>query len=115
MGCLPVGRAVSGWSGDLETLAAGRYEGPVRAALLHYKERGRRDLAKPLGELLSRAVTGVLDAQVGTGADYAAGRTAAPGCQRSAPLRAAPVPSRPRALPLPHAAAITSPGWLVGR
>lgn len=39
MGCLPVGRAVSGWSGDLETLAAGRYEGPVRAALLHYKER----------------------------------------------------------------------------
>ena len=34
-------------------LAAGRYGGPLRAALLRYKERGRRDLAGPLAELLA--------------------------------------------------------------
>lgn len=34
-------------------LAAGRYTGVLRSALLRYKERGRRDLAAPLGALLS--------------------------------------------------------------
>jgi predicted amidophosphoribosyltransferase len=33
-------------------LAAGRYSGPLRTALLRYKERGRRDLAVPLAQLL---------------------------------------------------------------
>jgi predicted amidophosphoribosyltransferase len=39
--------------GGPEVLAAGRYTGPLRAALLRYKERGRRDLAKPLAALLA--------------------------------------------------------------
>jgi predicted amidophosphoribosyltransferase len=33
--------------------AVGRYSGPLRNALLRYKERGRRDLAAPLADLLS--------------------------------------------------------------
>ncbi|MFN2560966.1 MAG: ComF family protein [Jatrophihabitans sp.] len=37
------------------TWAAAPYDGPIRAALLAYKERGRRDLAGPLGELVARA------------------------------------------------------------
>jgi predicted amidophosphoribosyltransferase len=36
--------------------AAAAYEAAIRSALLAYKERGRRDLARPLGELLGRAV-----------------------------------------------------------
>jgi predicted amidophosphoribosyltransferase len=51
--CLPVGpvqRSVDG------TWWAARYDGAVRAALLAFKERGRRDLADPLGGLLARSV-----------------------------------------------------------
>ena len=39
--------------GGPAVLAAGRYTGPLRTALLRYKERGRRDLAGPLAELLA--------------------------------------------------------------
>ncbi|MHA6624787.1 ComF family protein [Pseudonocardia sichuanensis] len=38
--------------GGPAVLAAGRYTGPLRAALLRYKERGRRDLAGALAGLL---------------------------------------------------------------
>ncbi|WP_433301179.1 ComF family protein [Actinoplanes sp. CA-030573] len=37
-------------------VAVGRYEGPLRCALLAYKERGRHRLARPLGALLATAV-----------------------------------------------------------
>jgi predicted amidophosphoribosyltransferase len=39
--------------GGPHVLAAGRYRGPLRTALLRYKERGRRDLARPLAALLT--------------------------------------------------------------
>jgi predicted amidophosphoribosyltransferase len=51
--CLPVGPVQRGVDGAWWAV---RYEGAVRAALLAYKERGRRDLADPLGGLLARAV-----------------------------------------------------------
>jgi predicted amidophosphoribosyltransferase len=40
----------------LAAVAAARYEGPIRSALIAYKERGRRDLARPLGALLATVV-----------------------------------------------------------
>jgi predicted amidophosphoribosyltransferase len=41
---------------ELAVFAGAAYSGAVRAALLRYKERGRRDLAAPLATLLARAV-----------------------------------------------------------
>ncbi len=55
--CLPGGPLVPAAAG---ALAATAYEGAVRAALLRYKERGRRDLAPALAVPLARAVAGVL-------------------------------------------------------
>jgi predicted amidophosphoribosyltransferase len=46
----PVGVHLPDWP---PVLAAGRYRGPLRTALLRYKERGRRDLARPLAALLA--------------------------------------------------------------
>jgi predicted amidophosphoribosyltransferase len=40
-------------SGGPAVLAAGRYRGPLRTAVLAYKERGWRDLAAPLARLLA--------------------------------------------------------------
>jgi predicted amidophosphoribosyltransferase len=42
--------------GGPAVLAAGRYGGPLRTALLRYKERERRDLAAPLARLLAGAL-----------------------------------------------------------
>jgi predicted amidophosphoribosyltransferase len=64
------------------TVAAGAYDGPVRPAVNAFKERGRAELARPLGAALALAVAGVL-----------AGLSARPG-----PVRLVPVPSSTTAL-----------------
>lgn len=46
--------------GGPEVLAAGRYTGPLRVAVLRYKERGRRDLAAPLATLLAAQLPSTL-------------------------------------------------------
>ena len=62
--CGPAGGPVrpidvrAGPDGDLAVRAAACYEGPIRSALIAYKERGRRDLARPLGDLLAGALPG---------------------------------------------------------
>lgn len=63
-------------AGPPPVVAAGRYAGPLRTALLAYKERGRRDLAVPLAGLLAVALAG-----------HSAG----------APVWLVPAPSRPTA------------------
>jgi predicted amidophosphoribosyltransferase len=71
--------ACAGWFGPTLSLllpggpsvvAVGRYSGPLRAALLRYKERGRRDLAEPLAALLAVPLAELLaDARAGPVAD----------------------------------------------
>ena len=46
--------------GGPAVLTAGRYTGPLRTALLRYKERGRRDLAAPLARHLRPSLDAVL-------------------------------------------------------
>jgi predicted amidophosphoribosyltransferase len=65
---------------------AGTYEGPLRAALVAYKERGRRDLCVPLATALAAAAR---EASLGT--TRAALARGAPG---SAVVALVPVPSR---------------------
>ncbi|MGQ0480038.1 MAG: ComF family protein [Pseudonocardia sp.] len=48
-------RLVTRLPGAPPTVAAGTYAGPLRQALLAYKERGRRGLAEPLADLLADA------------------------------------------------------------
>jgi predicted amidophosphoribosyltransferase len=64
------------------TVAAGAYAGPVRPAVNAFKERGRAELARPLGAALALAVAGVL-----------AGLSAPPSA-----VRLVPVPSGAAAL-----------------
>ena len=70
---LPDGRRA-----PLPVLAAGRYSGPLRAAVLEYKERGRRDLARPLAALLAGPLRAALPA----------------GSARASPVWLVPAPSR---------------------
>jgi predicted amidophosphoribosyltransferase len=57
------------------TVAVGAYAGPLRAALLAYKERGRRELLGPLSGLLARALLdGWAASTLGGGASPLAGR-----------------------------------------
>jgi predicted amidophosphoribosyltransferase len=58
---MPSGDLVRVGSGALATVAAASYSDAVRAALIAYKERGRRDLGRPLGALLTGAVSGLLE------------------------------------------------------
>ncbi|NMH97263.1 ComF family protein [Pseudonocardia acidicola] len=58
-------------------VAVGRYRGPLRTALLGFKERGRRDLGRPLATLLAAA--------------------AASAVPRGGPIWLVPAPSRPAA------------------
>lgn len=45
---------------DLPICAAGWYDGPLRSAVLAYKERGRRELVRVLAGLLAGALAGVI-------------------------------------------------------
>jgi predicted amidophosphoribosyltransferase len=50
--------------GGPPVVAAGRYRGPLRSAVLAYKERGRRDLARPLSAVLGPLLGHVADSAV---------------------------------------------------
>jgi predicted amidophosphoribosyltransferase len=65
--------------------AAGAYAGPVRPALIAFKERGRAELAVPLGAALALAVAAVVMA-------------AGPVVGSSGPVLLVPVPSTPAAV-----------------
>jgi predicted amidophosphoribosyltransferase len=47
--------------GQPPVYALGRYAGPVRAALLAYKERGHRELAEPFGAAIAAGLRSVAD------------------------------------------------------
>ena len=64
------------------TAAAGAYAGPVRPAVIEFKERGRAELAGPLGAALALAVAAVVSAVPG----------------RPRPVALVPVPSSRAAL-----------------
>jgi predicted amidophosphoribosyltransferase len=67
------------------TVAAGAYAGPVRPAVIAFKERGRSELVRPLGAALALAVAAVLSGVPGDG-------------PRSRPVLLVPVPSSAAAL-----------------
>ncbi len=70
--------------------ALGAYRGRLRAALLAYKERGRRDLACPLGDGLASALLTLL-VPSGSGRARSGGALLPPG---SSGVYLVPVPSR---------------------
>ena len=64
------------------TVAAGAYDGPVRPAVVAFKDRGRAELARPLGTALALAVAAVVRAVP----------------ERAGPVLLVPVPSSRAAL-----------------
>jgi predicted amidophosphoribosyltransferase len=54
--CRPTDAPLVSASAGFEVAAAGSYDGALRTALLAYKERDRRDLARALGGVLADAV-----------------------------------------------------------
>ncbi|SDJ33535.1 Predicted amidophosphoribosyltransferases [Frankineae bacterium MT45] len=56
LNCHPRGELLQVPVPGVRCFAAARYEGALRRALLHYKERGRHDAAPALGHLLADAV-----------------------------------------------------------
>lgn len=58
--CIPADEFERLDHGTVRVCAAAAYAGGVQKALIHYKERGRRDLAAPLATLLGCAVRGLL-------------------------------------------------------
>jgi predicted amidophosphoribosyltransferase len=68
-------------------LAAGRYSGPLRTALLRYKERGRRELAAPLAQLLLPGLDTLCDS-LGTPPDERGAVWLVPAPSRPAAARA---------------------------
>ncbi|MGY5882756.1 ComF family protein [Modestobacter lacusdianchii] len=77
------------------TVAAGAYAGPVRPAVLAFKEHGRSELAGPLGAALALAVVAVL-AGLPPGPAGQPGRTGPPVVLVPVPSSAAAVRSRGR-------------------
>ncbi len=71
-------------------VAVGRYEGPLRTALLRYKERDRRDLAGPLAELLDAPLAELV-------AEPVADRGPQTGAAGPGGVWLVPAPSRPAA------------------
>jgi predicted amidophosphoribosyltransferase len=60
---LPGGTSGSG----VRLVASGRYDDPLRAAIIEHKERGRLALAAPLGDVLAIAVTALVESPGGCG------------------------------------------------
>lgn len=59
--CVPAARTQLLAAGTLDVVAVGTYADVLRQALIGYKERGRRDLARALGMLLAHSVQASLD------------------------------------------------------
>lgn len=66
--CLPVAQCSITEHGELTVSAAQEYQGITRTALLAYKERGHRQLAPALADLLAAAVAASLKRQFGRAA-----------------------------------------------
>jgi predicted amidophosphoribosyltransferase len=94
--CLPVRAAVRFVPGLGPVHAAASYGGAVRAAIIHYKDRRRRDLRAPLAALLNGAVGAArAELAVSPPGTPGAGHPGVPG-PGAAPLLV-PVPSTTRA------------------